>query len=41
MDFYNALGNGGFFVMGKTETLIGPSKDKFKSYNSKERIYQK
>lgn len=41
MDFYNALGKDGFFVMGKTETLIGPSKDKFKSYNSKERIYQK
>jgi len=41
MDFYNALGNDGFFVMGKTETLIGPSKDKFKAYNSKERIYRK
>jgi chemotaxis protein methyltransferase CheR len=41
MDFYNALGKEGFFVMGKTETLIGPSKDKFKPYNSKERIYQK
>jgi chemotaxis protein methyltransferase CheR len=41
MDFYDALGKDGFFVMGKTETLIGPSKDKFKPYNSKERIYQK
>jgi chemotaxis protein methyltransferase CheR len=41
LDFYNALGKDGFFVMGKTETLIGPSKDKFKPYNSKERIYQK
>lgn len=41
MDFYNALGKDGFFVMGKTETLIGPSKDLFKPYNSKERIYQK
>jgi Methylase of chemotaxis methyl-accepting proteins len=41
MDFYNALGKDGFFVMGKTETLIGPSKDLYKAYNSKERIYQK
>lgn len=41
LDFYNALGKDGFFVMGKTETLIGPSKDQFKAFNSKERIYQK
>ncbi|SFM15719.1 CheR family methyltransferase [Methanolobus profundi] len=41
MDFYNALSKDGFFVMGKTETLLGPSKDMFKAYNSKERIYQK
>ncbi|WP_321428963.1 protein-glutamate O-methyltransferase CheR [uncultured Methanolobus sp.] len=41
MNFYDALGKDGFFVMGKTETLIGPSKDKFNSYNSKERIYRK
>lgn len=41
MDFYNALSKDGFFVMGKTETLLGPSKDLFKSYNTKERIYQK
>jgi chemotaxis protein methyltransferase CheR len=41
MKFYDALGKDGFFVMGKTETLIGPSKDKFNSYNSKERIYRK
>lgn len=41
MDFYNGLNNGGFFVMGKTETLIGPSKDLFKAFNPRERIYQK
>ncbi|WP_406671221.1 protein-glutamate O-methyltransferase CheR [Methanolobus sp. ZRKC4] len=41
MDFYSALGKDGFFVMGKTETLIGPSKDLFKSFNAKERIYAK
>lgn len=41
MDFYNALSKDGFFVMGKTETLLGPSKDMYKAFNSKERIYQK
>lgn len=41
MDFYNSLNKGGFFVMGKTETLIGPSKDLFKAFNPRERIYQK
>lgn len=41
MDFYNGLNKGGFFVMGKTETLIGPSKDLFKAFNPRERIYQK
>lgn len=39
--FYDALSKNGFFIMGKTETLLGPSKDTFKAYNSKERIYQK
>lgn len=41
MDFYDSLNKGGFFVMGKTETLIGPSKDLFKPFNPRERIYQK
>ncbi|WP_406656706.1 protein-glutamate O-methyltransferase CheR [Methanolobus sp. ZRKC2] len=41
MNFYNGLNENGFFVMGKTETLIGPSKDLFKSFNAKERIYAK
>jgi len=41
MDFYNGLNKGGFFVMGKTETLIGPSKDVFRTFNPRERIYQK
>lgn len=40
-DFYNALNPGGFFIMGKTETLVGESRDFFKSYDSKERIYIK
>ncbi|MBN2110994.1 MAG: protein-glutamate O-methyltransferase CheR [Methanosarcinaceae archaeon] len=41
MDFYNGLNDNGFFVMGKTETLIGPSKDLFNAYDAKERIYSK
>jgi chemotaxis protein methyltransferase CheR len=41
MDFYNGLNENGFFVMGKTETLLGPSKDRFKPFNAKERIYCK
>ena len=40
-DFYNALKDGGYFVMGKTETLVGPSCKLFKHVDLKERIYQK
>ena len=40
-DFYNALNPGGFFIMGKTETLVGDSREKFKIYNPKERIFTK
>ncbi len=40
-DFYNALKEGGYFVMGKTETLVGPSCKLFKNIDLKERIYQK
>lgn len=41
MDFYNALNSGGFFVMGKTETLVGEARMKFQPYNSRERVFQK
>ena len=41
MDYYNALNPGGYFVMGKTETLIGEARDCFKSYTSRERIFIK
>jgi len=41
MDFYNALNSGGFFVMGKTETLVGEARTKFQAYNSRERVFQK
>jgi chemotaxis protein methyltransferase CheR len=41
MNFYNALNEGGYFVMGKTETLVGPSTQLFKRFDLKERIYKK
>jgi len=41
IDFYNALNSGGFFVMGKTETLVGEARNKFQPYNSRERVFQK
>jgi chemotaxis protein methyltransferase CheR len=41
LNFYNALNDGGFFVMGKTETLVGPATQLFKRFDLKERIYQK
>lgn len=41
MNFYDSLNEGGFFVMGKTETLVGPASIQFKRFDLKERIYQK
>ncbi|HEY9247096.1 MAG TPA: protein-glutamate O-methyltransferase CheR [Candidatus Methanoperedens sp.] len=41
LNFYNSLNSGGFFVMGKTETLIGPAADLFYPIDVRERIYQK
>jgi chemotaxis protein methyltransferase CheR len=41
MQFYDALINGGYLIIGKTETLVGDAKDKFIITNSRERIYQK
>ena len=38
---YDHLDNQGFFILGKTETLTGPAREKFKVYDSKERIFQK
>ena len=40
-DYYDALNHGGYFIMGKTETLIGDARDLFSAYNSKERIFIK
>ncbi|HEU0052486.1 MAG TPA: protein-glutamate O-methyltransferase CheR, partial [Longimicrobium sp.] len=40
-DFYDALLPGGFLVMGKVETLIGPARTLFRPVNNRERIFQK
>lgn len=41
MKFHRALGDGGYFVMGNTETLLGEASRKFIPVKSKGRIYQK
>jgi chemotaxis protein methyltransferase CheR len=41
LNFYNALNPGGFLVLGKTETLLGEARDRFKLFNNIERIYVK
>lgn len=41
MKFYRALNDGGYFVMGNTETLLGPASSLFQSIRSKGRIYRK
>ncbi|ENN96249.1 MCP methyltransferase, CheR-type [Methanocaldococcus villosus KIN24-T80] len=41
LKFYEALNPGGFLVLGKTEILHGEAKKLFKTYNARERIYQK
>jgi chemotaxis protein methyltransferase CheR len=40
-DFHRALTQDGYMVIGKTETLVGESKELFKVVNSHERIYQR
>lgn len=37
----NHLKQKGFFVMGKTETLTGPARDKFEMAELKEKVYRK
>ncbi|MDW7726437.1 MAG: protein-glutamate O-methyltransferase CheR [Candidatus Methanoperedens sp.] len=41
LDFYNALNDRGYFVMGKTETLNGSASKLFIPVNPGERIYMK
>ncbi|MEP6763680.1 MAG: protein-glutamate O-methyltransferase CheR [Gemmatimonadaceae bacterium] len=39
--FYNALVPGGFLMLGKVETLIGPAREKFQSLNVRERLFRR
>ena len=41
MDFYNSLNDGGFLIIGKTETLTGEAREKFICVNVQERIFRK
>ncbi|KKG12889.1 protein-glutamate O-methyltransferase CheR [Methanosarcina sp. 2.H.A.1B.4] len=41
LNFHNALNRGGFFVIGKAETLLGTASNRFKPYNARERLYIK
>lgn len=41
LDLYNCLNPGGFLVLGKTETVLGEARNKFKLFNNVERIYIK
>jgi chemotaxis methyl-accepting protein methylase len=39
--FYEALVPGGFLVLGKVETLVGPARTWFRALSNRERIFQK
>jgi chemotaxis protein methyltransferase CheR len=41
LGFYQALEKGGFFAIGKAETLLGTASCLFKPYNSRERLYMR
>jgi len=41
MKFYRALNDGGYFIMGNTETLVGEATKVLTSVKTRERIYQK
>jgi len=40
-DIFLSLNNGGFFILGRTEILQGPARQKFTVFDSRERIYHK
>ncbi len=40
-NFYQALEKGGFFLIGKSETLLGTASSLFRPYNTRERMYMK
>lgn len=39
--FYDALVPGGFLVLGKVETLVGPARTRFRPVNNRERIFRR
>ena len=39
--FFDSLVTGGFLILGKSEILLGDSRERFSIYDSHERIYQK
>jgi chemotaxis protein methyltransferase CheR len=41
MKFYRALNEGGYFIMGNTETLVGEATKVLTSVKTRKRIYQK
>jgi chemotaxis protein methyltransferase CheR len=41
MKFFGSLNQGGYFVMGNTETLVGEAAHLLTTFKSRERIYQK
>jgi chemotaxis protein methyltransferase CheR len=41
LNFYKALGKEGFFIIGKSETLLGTASSLFRPYNTRERLYIK
>ncbi|MHC1756173.1 MAG: protein-glutamate O-methyltransferase CheR [Methanosarcina sp.] len=41
LNFHQSLNRGGFFVIGKAETLLGTASNRFKPYNARERLYIK
>ena len=40
-NLYRALVPGGFLMLGKVETLVGPAREKFQSLNVRERIFRR
>ncbi len=41
LNFYKSLWKGGFFIIGKSETLLGTASSLFRPYNTRERLYIK
>ena len=39
--FHSALANGGYLMLGKVETLLGPSRTLFEAVDQRQRIFRK